>query len=100
MYGKLIKGNFIKAKYFITTDKETILNPTDEMYEKHGFKKVIEDEMPELNENQSVEIYYEDCPYDEALGAYVIVLRADEGMTRFDKLSLEGLTLAELEVIG
>lgn len=47
--------------------------------------------------SETVEIYYEDCPYDETLGAYVIVLRADEGMTRFDKLSLEGLTLAELE---
>lgn len=51
-----------------------------------------------IGENEkTVEIYYEDCPYDESLGAYVVVLRADEGMTRFDKLSIEGLTLAELE---
>lgn len=51
-----------------------------------------------IGENEkTIEIYYEDCPYDEVLGAYVIVLRADEGMTRFDKLTLEGLSLAELE---
>ena len=60
MYGKLIDGKFIKAKHFIQTEKETIINPTDEMYEKHGYKKVVEDEAPTLADNQYAEAYYEE----------------------------------------
>ncbi|MBE7039152.1 MAG: hypothetical protein E7398_00305 [Ruminococcaceae bacterium] len=60
MYGKLENGRFIKAKHFIIDGNATIINPTDEMYKKNGFKKLIESEMPELNENQSFEISYEE----------------------------------------
>ena len=45
----------------------------------------------------TTEIWYEDCPYDEVLDAYLIVIRSDNGMTCFDTLSLSGLVLAELE---
>lgn len=60
MYGKLLDGKLIKAKHFIITDKETIINPTGDMYEKHGFKKVREDEAPEINEGQILKVRYEE----------------------------------------
>jgi len=60
MYGKLVNGRFVKVKHFIQTEKETILNPTDEMYEKYGYKKLREDEMPELSEGQTIEVLYEE----------------------------------------
>lgn len=60
MYGKLIDGKLIKAKHFIQTDKETIINPTREMYEKYGYKKVIENEIPNISENQTIEMRYEE----------------------------------------
>ena len=34
MYGKLENGRFKKAKHFIVDGEATIINPTDEMYEK------------------------------------------------------------------
>ena len=55
MYGKLKDGKFVKAKNSIT-----IINPTDEMYEICGYKKLVELPMPELTENQSLEISYEE----------------------------------------
>lgn len=63
MYGKLIDGKLIKAKHFIKTDKETIINPTNETYVECGYKIIEEDKMPELNENQVLKITYEetDC---------------------------------------
>lgn len=60
MYGKLVNGRFIKAKHFIQTEKETIINPTDEMYKKYGFKKLVEDDTPEIAENQYINIFYEE----------------------------------------
>lgn len=60
MFGKLENGRFIKAKHFIQTEKETIINPTDEMYEKYGYKKLVEEEMPEIAENQYLDIFYEE----------------------------------------
>ena len=60
MYGKLENGRFKKAKHFIIDGKATIINPTDEMYEKHGYKKLREDETPELEENQYLSIFYEE----------------------------------------
>ena len=60
MYGKLENGRFIKAKHFITTEKETIINPTDEMYEKHGYKRLVEDKIPELSENQYLDVFYDE----------------------------------------
>lgn len=55
MYGKLKDGKFMKAKKAIT-----IINPTDEMYEMCGYKKLVEPPMPELEENEYVEISYEE----------------------------------------
>lgn len=75
MYGKLINGRLSKAKHFIVTNKETILNPTDEMYKKHGFKIVREDEIPKLTENQIINIRYEETE-DEIIKHYDIE-RAD-----------------------
>lgn len=60
MYGKLIDGRLIKAKHFITTEKETIINPTDEMYERYGYKKIKEGAMPELLEGQILQVRYEE----------------------------------------
>ena len=56
-------------------------------------------ELAELSDASftTTDIWYEDCPYDEVLDAYLIVLRADNGMTCFDTLTLSGLELAELE---
>ena len=39
MYVKLENGRLIKAKHFIIDGNSTIINPTNEMYEKHGYKK-------------------------------------------------------------
>ena len=60
MYGKLEDGRFIKAKHFIKTEKETILNPTDEMYERYGFKKVREDELPKIEDGHMLKMWYEE----------------------------------------
>ena len=60
MYGKLESGRLVLARHFITTDKETILNPTDEMYEKYGFKKVKEDEMPKIDDGHMLKIWYDE----------------------------------------
>ena len=60
MYGKLENGRFKKAKHFIIDDKATIINPTDEMYEKHGYKKLVVEEAPELLENQYLDVFYEE----------------------------------------
>lgn len=60
MYGKLKNGKFKKAKHFIIDGKATIINPTDEMYEKHGYKKLVEDEAPQLEENQTLQVNYEE----------------------------------------
>lgn len=60
MYGKLENGKFKKAKHFIIDGKATIINPTDEMYEKHGYKKLVEGPMPELEENQTFQVNYEE----------------------------------------
>lgn len=58
MYGRLENGKFKKAKHFIVDGKATIINPTDEMYEKYGYKKLRTTEMPEINENQSLVVSY------------------------------------------
>lgn len=60
MYGKLENGRFKKAKHFIVDGEATIINPTDEMYEKHGYKKLVEDEIPELMENQYLNVLYDE----------------------------------------
>jgi hypothetical protein len=60
MYGKLENGRFIRAKHFIIDEKATIINPTDEMYEKHCYKRLAEEETPELAENQYLKSYYEE----------------------------------------
>ena len=72
MYGKLENGRFKKAKHFIVDGEATIINPTDEMYEKHGYKKLVEDETPELMENQSLEINYEETE-TEIIKTYKVV---------------------------
>ena len=72
MYGKLENGRFKKAKHFIIDGNVTIINPTDEMYEKHGYKKLVEDEIPELMENQSLEINYEETE-TEIIKTYKVV---------------------------
>ena len=72
MYGKLENGRFKKAKHFIIDGKATIINPTDEMYEKHGYKKLVENEIPELMENQSLEINYEETE-TEIIKTYKVV---------------------------
>ncbi len=72
IYGKLENGRFIKAKHFIIDENATIINPTDEMYEKQGYKKLIESEMPELEENQSFEISYEETE-TEIIKTYKVV---------------------------
>ena len=61
MYGWFENGKFRKAKDFIKTDKETIINPSDEIYKQYGYKKVEEEQFPILLKNQAVEIYYEDA---------------------------------------
>ena len=60
MYGKLENGRFKKAKHFIVDGESTIINPTDEMYEKHEYKKLVEDEIPELMENQYLSVFYDE----------------------------------------
>ena len=60
MYGKLENGRFKKAKHFIVDGEATIINPTDAMYEKHGYKKLVEDEIPELMENQYLSVLYDE----------------------------------------
>ena len=60
MYGKLIDGKLIKAKHFIIDGKATIINPTDEMYEEHGYKKVRETEAPDISEGQILKVRYEE----------------------------------------
>ena len=60
MYGKFENGKFKKAKHFIKTNNEVIINPTDEMYEQYGYKKIIEEEFPNLLESQGAEVYYEE----------------------------------------
>lgn len=60
MYGKLENGRFKKAKHFIIDDKATIINPTDEMYEEQGYKKVRETEAPEISEGQILKVRYEE----------------------------------------
>lgn len=60
MYGKLIDGKLIKAKHFIIDGKSTIINPTGEMYEKYGFKKIVESPIPELKENQTLQVSKEE----------------------------------------
>ena len=58
MYGKLENGKFKKAKHFIIAEGVTIINPTDEMYEKHGYKKLKEATMPDLSDNDSLVVNY------------------------------------------
>lgn len=58
MFGKLENGKFIKAKHFIIDGNVTIINPTDEMYEKYGYKKLVETEMPSLSENDILKVGY------------------------------------------
>ena len=58
MYGKIENGKFIKAKHFIIDGKATIINPTDEMYEKHGYKKLKETQMPSLSEGDILKVSY------------------------------------------
>lgn len=77
MYGKLENGRFIKAKHFIIDGKATIINPTDEMYEKHGFKKLVEGPIPELKENQSLQVNYEETE-TEIIKLYKVVEVEDE----------------------
>jgi hypothetical protein len=60
MYGKLENGKFIKARPYIVTKEVTILNPTGEIYEKYGYKKLVADTIPELKDGQSVTIFYEE----------------------------------------
>ena len=60
MYGKLVGGRLSKAKHFIATNKETILNPTDEIYREYGYKIVVEDEIPKTGENQVLNVWYEE----------------------------------------
>lgn len=51
--GKLVKAPEKSLKVFIA-------NPTDEQYRFFGYTDtVIEDEMPEITENQYIEEYYE-----------------------------------------
>lgn len=78
MFGKLENGRFIKAKHFIQTEKETIINPTGNMYEKYGYKKVVEEEVPELAEGQYTEAYYEETDA-EIIKRYRIMEAEDDG---------------------
>ena len=78
MYGKLVDGRLIMAKHFIIDGKTTIINPTDEMYEKYGYKKVIEEEIPALSDNQGAEIYYEETD-KEILKRYRVGDIEDDG---------------------
>jgi hypothetical protein len=77
MYGKLKDGKFKKAKHFIIDGNATIINPTDEMYEKHGYKKLVEDEAPQLEENQTLQVYYEETE-TEIIKIYKVVEVEDE----------------------
>jgi hypothetical protein len=77
MYGKLENGKFIKAKHFIIDGKATIINPSDEMYEKHGYKRLVEDPMPELKENQTLQVSYEETE-TEIIKNYNVVEVEDE----------------------
>ena len=58
MYGKLENGKFKKAKHFIIDGNATIINPTDEMYARCGYKKVVSDEMPIISDGMSLRFYY------------------------------------------
>lgn len=78
MYGKLENGKFKKAKHFIIDGKATIINPTDEMYEKHGYKKLVEDEAPQLEENQYLKSYYEETE-TEIIKHYEVIEEVREG---------------------
>lgn len=73
MYGKLENGRFKKAKHFIIDGNATIINPTDEMYEKHGYKKLVESPIPEIEENQSVVVCYEETE-NEIIKKYQVVM--------------------------
>lgn len=77
MYGKIENGKFIKAKHFIIDGKATIINPTDEMYEKHGYKKLVEDEAPQLEENQTLQVNYEETE-TEIIKIYKVLEVEDE----------------------
>jgi hypothetical protein len=59
-FGKLENGKFIKAKHFIIDGNATIINPSDEMYEKHGYKRLVGSPLPEFEDNQYLECYYEE----------------------------------------
>ena len=72
MYGKLENGKFKKAKHFIVDGHATIINPTDEMYEKHGYKKLVEEPMPEFAENQMIQVSYEETE-TEIIKEYKVV---------------------------
>lgn len=78
MYGKLENGKFIRAKHFIIDEKATIINPTDEMYEKHGCKKLVEDEAPQLEGNQYLKCYYEETE-TEIIKHYEVIEEVREG---------------------
>ena len=77
MYGKLENGRFKKAKHFIVDGKATIINPTDEMYEKHGYKQLREIEIPEIEENQSLQVYYEETEMEIIKKYKVVELEED-----------------------
>ena len=77
MYGKLENGKFKKAKHFIVDGHATIINPTDEMYEKHGYKKLVEGPVPETKENQTLQVNYEETE-TEIIKIYKVVEAEDE----------------------
>ena len=52
MYGKLINGVFQVAPKILKT---IISNPTKEQYREHGYKPVLYETVPEINENQYLE---------------------------------------------
>ena len=58
MFYKVENGRLIEAPK--KSLKVFIANPTDEQYKFFGYtNEIIEDEMPEITENQYIEEYYE-----------------------------------------
>lgn len=58
MFYKVENGMLVKAPE--KSLKVFIANPTDEQYRFFGYTdEIVEDEMPEISENQYIEEYYE-----------------------------------------